>query len=78
MPTKGAPRLWVLDVGDMIWSSRGYVYDESDEILRAPEAHSAAWTARAAHSELSCGYYARPFPGHLTFTRHWYLVSFPC
>lgn len=78
MPANGAPRLWVLNVGGMIWSSRGYVYDESDEILLNTGSQSKSWTARAAHSELSCGYSARPFPGHLTFTRHWYLVSFPC
>jgi hypothetical protein len=78
MPANGAPRLWVLDVGGMIWSSRGYVYDESDEILLARESQSPAWTARAAHSELSCGYSARRFPGHLALTRHWYLVSLPC
>jgi hypothetical protein len=33
---------------------------------------------RARGSELDCGYYAIPFPGHFTITKHWYLVSFPC
>jgi hypothetical protein len=73
------PRLLVFDRGGMLWSSRGFVYDESDEVLRRPSLQSAAWKVRVGGTELSCdGYYARPFPGHFEFTRHWYLASFPC
>jgi hypothetical protein len=77
-PANGAPRLLVFNRGGMIWASRGYVYDESDEILREEPLRSADWRARAEGTELSCGYYAQPFPGHFAFTQHWYLASFPC
>lgn len=78
-PANGEPRLLTFNRGGMIWSSRGYVYDESDEILRAPSLQTPTWKDRAQGSELGCGgYYARPFPGPFAFTQHWYLVSFPC
>ncbi|HEX4808622.1 MAG TPA: hypothetical protein VH325_06825 [Bryobacteraceae bacterium] len=78
-PPNGEARLLTFNLGGMIWASRGFVYDESDEVLRAPSLQTPAWKARAQNSELSCeGYYARPFPGHFAFARHWYLVSFPC
>ena len=77
-PPSGEPRLLVFNRGGMIWASRGYVYDESDEILREEPLQSAEWRARAEGTELGCGYYARPFPGHFAFTQHWYLASFPC
>ena len=77
-PANGEPRLLTFNLGGMIWASRGYVYDESDEVVRAPSVQTPAWKARAQNSELACeGYYARPFPGHFAFTRHWYLASFP-
>jgi hypothetical protein len=78
LPANGAPRLWVWDLGGMIWAGRGYAYDESDEIIVSPASQSPGWRARASNTELSCGYVAEPFPGDLAFTRHWYLVSFPC
>jgi len=45
--TDGEPRLLVLNRGGMVWASRGYVYDESDEILRQEPLRSARWRARA-------------------------------
>jgi hypothetical protein len=78
-PPHGEARLLTFNLGGMNWAPRGFVYDESDEVLRAPSLQSLAWKARAQNSELSCDdYQAQPFPGHLAFTRHWYLVSFPC
>jgi hypothetical protein len=77
-PPTGEPRLLVFNLGGMIWASRGYVYDESDEIVREEPLRSASWKGRAVNTELSCGYYARPFPGHFSFTQHWYLASFDC
>ena len=74
----GEPRLLVFNRGGMIWASRGYVYDESDEVVRQEPLRSAGWKARAEKTELGCGYYARPFPGHFSFTQHWYLASFNC
>ena len=74
----GAPRLLVFNRGGMIWSSRGYVYDESDEILRTESMRSTDWKARAEQTELSCGYYADPFPRYFSFTQHWYIASFNC
>jgi hypothetical protein len=78
IPLNGEPRLLVFNRGGMIWASRGYVYDESDEVVREEPLRSASWRARADKTELSCGYYARPFPGHFSFTQHWYLASFDC
>jgi hypothetical protein len=77
-PNNGEPRLLVFNRGGMIWSSRGYVYDESDEVTREELLRSARWRARASKTELSCGYYAESFPGHFSFTQHWYLASFNC
>jgi hypothetical protein len=74
----GEPLLLVFNRGGMIWASRGYVYDESDEVTREEPLRSARWRALADKTELSCGYYAEPFPGHFSFTRHWYLASFNC
>jgi hypothetical protein len=78
IPLNGEPRLLVFNRGGMSWASRGYVYDESDEVVREVSQRSASWRARADKTELSCGYYARPFPGHFSFTQHWYLASFAC
>jgi hypothetical protein len=77
-PSNGQPRLVIINLGGMIWSSRGYVYDESDETMLAPSLQSPAWKARAQSTELSCGYSAQPFPGYLPATRHWYFASFSC
>jgi hypothetical protein len=77
-PPVGEPRLLVFNRGGMQWSSRGYVYDENDELLRSQTLRPARWTARADQTELSCGYYAEPFPGHFSFTQHWYIASFNC
>lgn len=78
IPPAGEPRLLVFNRGGMLWSSRGYVYDESDEVLREEPLRSASWRLRADQTELSCGYYAEPFPGHFSFTQHWYIASFGC
>lgn len=77
-PSNGEPRLDVINLGGMIWSSRGYVYDESDEVSRDASAQSTAWKVRTQGTELSCGYFARPIPGHFPVTRHWYVASFNC
>ena len=78
VPPNGEPRLLVFNRGGMIWASQGYVYDESDEVVRDEPLRSANWKARSDNTELSCGYYAQPFPGHFSFTQHWYLASFNC
>jgi hypothetical protein len=74
----GEPRLVVFNRGGMSWASSGYVYDESDEVTRKEPLRSAFWKAQADKTELGCGYYAEAFPGHLSFTQHWYLASFNC
>jgi hypothetical protein len=74
----GNALLVTINLGGMSWASRGFVYDESDEIMRNPSAQSAAWKARAQYSELGCGYDAMPIPGPSAFTRHWYIASFAC
>lgn len=76
--TSTGPRLIVFNRGGMIWASRGYVYDESDEIMLDESQQSPGWKARAAKTELGCGYSAEPLPGHFWFARHWYLAAFPC
>jgi len=78
MPPDGRPRLLVFNLGGMSWASRGYVYDESDEVLQPEPKRSSDWKKRAEQTELTCGYYAEPFPGHLPFTKHWYIASFNC
>lgn len=78
IPRNGEPRLLIFNRGGMIWSSSGYVYDESDEVVLVERLQSPGWRARADGTELGCGYHARPFPGHFSFTQHWYLASFNC
>ena len=78
IPTAIEPRLLVFNRGGMLWASRGYVYDESDEVVRDQPLQSAVWKTRADETELTCGYSAQPFPGHLSLTEHWYLASFAC
>jgi hypothetical protein len=70
--------LVTINLGGMSWASRGFVYDESDEIMLDPSAQSARWKARAHDSELGCGYGAIPIPGPSAFTQHWYIASFAC
>jgi hypothetical protein len=77
-PTNGEPRLITFNLGGMSWASQGFVYDESDEIMRGPSMRSPHWTARSQNSELSCGYGAVPMPGPYTFAKHWYIAWFPC
>ena len=77
-PNDGNPRLLVFNRGGMVWASQGYVYDETDEVIRAESLRSSTWKARADQTELGCGYLAQPFPGHFSFTRHWYIASFDC
>ncbi len=74
----GEPRLLVFDRGGMSWASRGFVYDESDELLKEPSLQSASWKKRAEATKLSCGYNARALPGQFDITKHWYVASFPC
>jgi hypothetical protein len=77
-PPNGEPRLLTINLGGMSWASRGFVYDESDELLRDPSMQSSGWKARAQNSELGCGYGALPMPGPIALTQHWYLASFAC
>jgi hypothetical protein len=74
----GEPRLLTFNLGGMIWASRGFVFDESDELMKKPSTQSAEWRARAESSELSCGYGAVPMPGPSVFAEHWYIASFGC
>jgi hypothetical protein len=77
-PPNGSARLVTVNLGGMIWASRGFVYDESDEIMREPSAQSAGWKARAQNLELGCGYGAVRIPGPSALTKHWYIASFGC
>ena len=78
IPQDEKPALRVFNRGGMVWASRGYVYDESDEVMRAESLQSVEWKEKADQTELGCGYFAEPFPGHFSFTRHWYIASFEC
>jgi hypothetical protein len=77
-PPNGNARLVTINLGGMIWASRGFVYDESDEIMRETSAQSTGWKARAQNSELGCGYGAVPIPGPSALAQHWYIASFAC
>jgi len=77
-PQDGNPRLLTINLGGMSWASRGFVYDEGDEVMRNSSFQSSAWKARAQNTELGCGYGALPIPGPATLTRHWYIASFAC
>jgi hypothetical protein len=77
-PANGNERLVTINLGGMSWASRGFVYDESDEIIRQPSSQSDGWKARAQESELGCGYGAVRIPGPSAFTQHWYQASFAC
>jgi len=69
----GQPRLLVWNWGGMLWSSKGVVYDESDEIMRPTADQTADWKSRAGSSELACGDY-----GFEPMGDHFYLAYFPC
>ncbi|MGP8269542.1 MAG: hypothetical protein ACLQLH_05700 [Terracidiphilus sp.] len=77
-PANGSARLLTINLGGMIWASRGFVYDESDEVLLPASMQSPGWKVRAQDSELGCGYGALPIPGPSEFTKHWYIASFAC
>ena len=77
-PAEGEPRLITFNLGGMIWASRGFVYDESDEIMREPSMQSPAWKAHSQDSEPGCGYGAVPMPGPYNLAKHWYIASFAC
>jgi len=77
-PETGEPKLLTFNLGGMSWASRGFVYDESDEVMKEPSIQSAGWRARAESSELGCGYGAVPMPGPTAFAEHWYTASFAC
>jgi hypothetical protein len=73
LPADDKPRLAIFNWGGMIWSSRGLVYDESDEVALPPGQQSVAWKDNPHIGELSCGNWdAR----HLW--SHFYIVGFPC
>ena len=74
----GEPKLLTFNLGGMIWASRGFVFDESDELMKEPSNQSAAWRVRAETSELGCGYDAVPMPGPSMFADHWFIASFGC
>jgi hypothetical protein len=78
IPPDGEQRLLIFNRGGMSWASRGYVYDEADEVLLPETLRSATWKARADQTELTCGYFAQRFPGDFSYTRHWYIASFNC
>ncbi len=73
LPSDGRPRLAIFIWGGMIGSSRGVVYDESDEIALPPGQQSVAWKANPDLGQLSCGNWdAR------RLSTHYYLVGFHC
>jgi hypothetical protein len=57
-------KLMVFPRGGMPWSFGAIVYDESDELIRPPEARSSLWRARASMTVLSCKFKARRLEGH--------------
>jgi hypothetical protein len=72
LPETREPKLVVFEWGGMVWISDGVVYDESDEVARPAARQSAAWHARAAKTELGCGYNIISMGGHF------YLANFAC
>jgi len=77
-PPSGEPKLLTFNLGGMSWASRGFVYDESDEILLQSAMQTSNWKVRAQNSELGCGYGALSVPGPSALTKHWYIASFAC
>jgi hypothetical protein len=73
LPADDKPRVAVFDWGGMIWSSRGVMYDESDEIALPLGQQSAAWRDRAGETELGCRHWHED-----SLWSHYYLVNFLC
>jgi hypothetical protein len=74
LPVEGEPKLLVFNRGGMIWSSEGFIYDESDELKLRPERRSIKWNARAYNTaELSCGNYSS-----ISLWGHFYYGAFSC
>jgi hypothetical protein len=72
-PSLGHPRLLIWNWGGMVFSSKGVVYDESDEIALPAEQQSIEWKTNPGLGELACGGYGfEPMGDHL------YLAWFPC
>jgi hypothetical protein len=73
-PSLGHPRLLIWNWGGMIFSTKGVVYDESDEIALPPDKQSMEWKTNPGLGELACegGYAFEPMGDHL------YLAWFPC
>ena len=71
----GEPVLKVWNWGGMLLSSKGVVYDESDEIALPADQQSAEWKNRVSRSggELACNGY-----GFEPLGAHFYLAYFPC
>ncbi|WP_050898368.1 hypothetical protein [Nitrospirillum viridazoti] len=75
LPQTGEPRLMTINwVGGSLRGT-GVVYDESDEVALPRAQHSAAWKARADHTELSCPY---DYTVNAVLEGHFYLVDFGC
>ena len=72
------PKLLIFNLGGMSWASRGFVFDESDELMKEPSMQSPGWKVRAMDSELGCGYGAVRMPGPSIYAEHWYIASFAC
>jgi hypothetical protein len=71
LPSDGKPRLAIFNWGGMLWSSKGVVYDESDEIALPLGQQSAAWNTRARPTEFGCGNWAAQ-----RLSSHFYLAAF--
>ena len=68
LPTERGPRLAVFGWGGFV-VGHGVVYDESDEIALPAAEQSAAWKARIAETELTCGAWGTPVGGHFYIVR---------
>jgi hypothetical protein len=70
IPETQGPRLLVFTTSGFISMSNGIAFDESDEMAKPVGEQSAAWKARADHTELSNGvWWAQRILGH------WYRFS---
>jgi hypothetical protein len=72
MPKTNRPRLVIWNWGGMIVSSKGVVYDESDEIALPRDQQSVSWKSGPI-GELACDGYRFESMGE-----HFYLAWFPC
>ncbi|MEE3624650.1 hypothetical protein UCD39_11695 [Nitrospirillum sp. BR 11752] len=75
LPQTGEPRLMTINWVGRSLRGTGVVYDESDEVALPRARHSAAWKARADHTELSCPY---NYTVNAVLEDHFYLVDFGC